>query len=96
MFGFGQTDDDVISRGVVFPLFVRKSSERGAPFCYLGNYVASESEPVAWKRLSPEVRFFSLCEGIFQLSPDFHLTRKEGWRWKLSRVYKENVTSKKY
>lgn len=55
IFGFGQADNEVISRGVVFPLFVRDPKRTARKFVYLGNYTATKLDPVAWEKLSMEV-----------------------------------------
>ena len=57
VFGFGP-DGDVTSGEIVFPLFIRNQSEHRSRFTYLGNYVAIRLSPVAWERLSEEVRLF--------------------------------------
>jgi hypothetical protein len=61
-FGFG-LDDDVVSREIVFPLFIRDQnaarSISRSRFTYLGNYIAIRLDPTfAWERLSEEVRLF--------------------------------------
>jgi len=58
IFGFGQVDNKVISRGIVFPLFVCDPRKRSRKFTYLGNYTATRLDPVAWGKLSKEVCFF--------------------------------------
>jgi len=60
LLGFGDTDEEVISRGIPFPLFVRRLRGHGSPFYYLGNYVAIKVGQVAWEKLSPEERESSL------------------------------------
>jgi len=66
IFGFGQADNKVISKGIVFPLFVRDPARRTRKFTYLGNYIATKSDPAAWERLLDEVGFF-MCRASFQL-----------------------------
>jgi len=60
VFGFGLSDNEVISRGIAFPLFVRAISRKRTRFTYLGNYTAEKLDPVAWEGLSEEVCLFSL------------------------------------
>ena len=64
VFGFGLTDNVILSRNVVFPLFVRGVDGHRSHFTYLGNYAAVELHPVAWERLSEEVRFFVSTGGV--------------------------------
>jgi hypothetical protein len=68
MFGFGQIDKGILSRRVIFPLFVRTPSEIRVPFCYMGDYAAVGIGSIAWERLSPEVLFPPLFEGISHLN----------------------------
>lgn len=63
VFGFHDTDDEVISGEIEFPLFVRDTSENPTQFQYMGNYVAKKSYSVAWQRLSQEVCFCSSPHG---------------------------------
>ena len=58
IFGFGQADNEVISKGLTFPLFVRDQTKITRKFTYLGNYIATKLDPVAWEKLSEEVCFF--------------------------------------
>lgn len=58
IFGFGQADNKVISKGIVFPLFVRDPRKTARKFTYLGDYIATRLEPVTWEKLSEEVRSF--------------------------------------
>lgn len=62
VFGFGLEDNEVISEGIAFPLFVRGLAEKETSFVYLGNYTATKlkSSSAAWGRLSEVVRFFLL------------------------------------
>ena len=62
--GFGP-DDDVISGAIVFPLFIRNQSEHRSRFTYMGNYVATRLDPVAWERLPEEVRLFVFSWTVF-------------------------------
>jgi len=64
VFGFG-LENSVISRAIVFPLFVRGLSKGQKRFVYLGNYVAMRLDPVAWERLSEEVRLFDFSQTGF-------------------------------
>jgi len=59
IFGFGQMDNEVISKGIAFPLFVHDPGKRARNFTYLGNYTATKFGPVAWEKLSEQVCFFS-------------------------------------
>lgn len=58
IFGFGQADNEVISKGIVFQLFVRDPNRTTRKFTYLGNYTATKLDPVAWDKLSKEVCLF--------------------------------------
>jgi hypothetical protein len=62
VFGFGLEDNEVISEGIAFPLFVRGLTEKETSFVYLGNYTATKlnSGSAAWGRLPEVVRFFLL------------------------------------
>ena len=57
IFGFGQVDNEVISEGIAFPLFVNDPSKNMMKITYLGNYTATELNPYAWGELSMEVCF---------------------------------------
>ncbi|KAF9787135.1 hypothetical protein BJ322DRAFT_702026 [Thelephora terrestris] len=56
IFGFHLADEEVISGGIEFPLFVRSTSENRSQFKYVGNYVAKKLCLIAWERLSREGR----------------------------------------
>lgn len=56
VFGFGKMDNAAISGAIGFPLFVRASGTYR--FTYMGNYTAVKLYPVAWNRMSNEVRNF--------------------------------------
>jgi len=56
VFGFGSTDNEVISGEIEFPLFIsdtRENSKRPR-FEYMGNYVAKKLHSIPWERLPEE------------------------------------------
>jgi hypothetical protein len=77
IFGFGQADNEVISEGAIFPLFVRGLSEKATSFIYLGNYTATKLDPVAWEILSKEVCFFIVYAQSCKPSSNRCLVRKK-------------------
>ena len=70
--GIGAADNQVVSKDVVFPLFVCDNGM--SPYTYLGNYTATKLDTVAWEELSEEVRLFP-SELSSQLSYDWYSIR---------------------
>lgn len=95
VFGFGLTDNDILSKGVVFPLFVRGVDGHRSHFTYLGNYAAVELHPVAWERLSEEVRFFVSMGGVSEPIFDWCSTRQRIVQYKSFglRIYQLGAAS---
>lgn len=65
VFGFGKTDNNIISEAIEFPLFVcYEPGKRSKHFRYLGNYVALKLDPVAREWMSEGVCFFLLSRVV--------------------------------
>ena len=69
IFGFGQPDNEVISKDIVFPLFICDPHKAVKKYTYLGNYTATKLDPVAWQKLSTKVSFFILICRVANYAP---------------------------
>lgn len=78
VFGFGLAENEVISGGIEFPLFVRNSEEtRAYQYVYKGNYTATKLRPIEWRRLSESGKDGAVRAVQDTNEPDHHKRDRE-------------------